>query len=321
MAGDWIKWTVGLGKKPEVMVIASAIGRGRLETAGILMEVWEWADANVTIDDSVSGFDPDTCPGSVRLGDQSRKLFDAIAGVPGFADAMSAVGWLCIRNGSLTFPNFARHNGKSAKARSLDSARKRAGREKTSAKRPDFVRKMSGSQPDKTRTRGEESREEKREEVRPPNPHGGNAVATTEPPPPAATKPKKPPKPKAEPKPRERNTLFDAIADVCGLDPSMHGSLIGGVAVDLNKADVPYTVDDVREFAKRFWELCSWAKKDGRTRPTGPELRKYISQIRAAPATPDVPLSANHRLPFPTTGEARAASILNTINTVRNSDQ
>lgn len=169
MAGDWIKWTKGLTRKPEVIQVAHRLKISRHAAAGLLMEVWEWADDNVLIDETVSGFDPDNCPGIVRLGDQPEQLFDATFDVAGLADALTAVGWIAIRSGSLTFPNFARHNGKSAKARALDSARKRTVRSVS----PVGVPNVSGSEPDKTRIRGEKRRREKR----PPNPPPGEGCA------------------------------------------------------------------------------------------------------------------------------------------------
>lgn len=169
---SWIKWVHGLAKKPEVMQIAFRLGRSRHEAAGILMELWEWADENVMVDETASGFDPDDCPGSVRLGEQSLQLLDATIGVAGLADALAAVGWIQVRSGSIVFPNFGRHNGKSAKARALDSARKRADR-------ANGVRKTSGSEPDKTRTR----REERRRDKDPPNPPAGGVRAKRRKPP------------------------------------------------------------------------------------------------------------------------------------------
>lgn len=83
--------------------------------------------------------------------------------------------------------------------------------------------------------------------------------------------------------PRERNPLFDAIADVCGLDVSTAGSLVGSVAAALKAAETPYTPDDVREFGHRFAELCPWASKDSRLRPTAKEVERYIGGIRASP--------------------------------------
>jgi hypothetical protein len=168
---SWIKWNHGLAKKPEVMQIAFRLGKSRHEVAGILMELWEWADENVTTDETASGFDPDNCPGTVRLGEQSGQLLDATIGVAGLADALSAVGWIQVRSGSLVFPKFGRHNGKSAKARALDSARKRAERANT-------VRNVSGSEPDKVRTRREEKR---REEETPPNPPPGGGAKPKKP--------------------------------------------------------------------------------------------------------------------------------------------
>jgi hypothetical protein len=160
---SWIKWTHGLSRKPEVMQIAYRLGRSRHEVAGLLMEWWEWTDVNVNIDESASGFDPDACPGVVRVGADGLRMIDAITGVEGMAEALVAVGWASIENGNLVLPNFGRHNGKSAKARALDAARKRAGRRNS-------VRKTSGSNPDKIRNRGEEKR---REEINTPLPPKG----------------------------------------------------------------------------------------------------------------------------------------------------
>jgi len=269
MAADWIKWQKGLLRKPEVIQIAARLGLSRREAGALLMEVWEWADENVYIDDSASGFDPDNCPGSVRLGDSPASLFDATFAVAGLADAMTAVGWMHVRSGSLVFPNFGRHNGKSAKARALDASRKRTER-KQQAK---IVRKPSGSEPDKSRTREEKRREE---EIH---------LATASPPPAEVpAKPARKPSKKTT-TPRPRNPLFDAVAEVAGMDgtTAAAGSLIGSVAASLAGADPPYTPDDVHTFAGRFHELCPYAAKDGRPRPTPKEIEKYIGGIRAKP--------------------------------------
>ena len=172
MAGDWIKWTHGFARKPEVMQIAVRLGRPRHEVAGILMELYEWADVNVVIDTGASGFDPDNCPGIVRLGEETKQLLDLVAGVAGLADAMIAVGWLKVESGLLEFPKFGRHNGKTAKARGLDSARKRAERS-TLAQPFSGVPKVSGFDPDQSRTREEKRREEDEKTPLPPAKAGG----------------------------------------------------------------------------------------------------------------------------------------------------
>lgn len=163
---SWIKWTHGLSRKPEVMQIAYRLGKSRHEVAGLLMEWWEWTDVNVNIDESASGYDPDACPGVVRVGEDGLRMIDAITGVAGMAESLVSVGWASIENGNLVLPNFGRHNGKSAKARALDAARKRADRRNS-------VRKTSGSKPDKIRNRGEEKR---REESNTPLPPVGGSV-------------------------------------------------------------------------------------------------------------------------------------------------
>lgn len=255
---SWIKWTHGLSRKPEVMQIAYRLGRSRHEVAGLLMEWWEWTDVNVNIDESASGFDPDACPGVVRVGADGLRMIDAITGVEGMAEALVSVGWASIENGNLVLPNFGRHNGKSAKARALDAARKRADRRNS-------VRKASGSKPDKIRNRGEEKR--------------GDKKVPSEP-----TSADKPP-----PKEKPRNPLFDAVAEVTGYDPATAGGLLGSVAAALAKADPPYTPEDVREFARQFVVLCPYAARDGRTRPEPKELQTHIGKLRNSAPPPTAP--------------------------------
>lgn len=85
-------------------------------------------------------------------------------------------------------------------------------------------------------------------------------------------------------KPRPRNPLFDAIAEVTRTDPEASGSFVGSVAAVLAKATPPYTPDDVREFAARLAEFCPWAAKDRRTHPELGELQKHIGKLRASKA-------------------------------------
>jgi len=86
-------------------------------------------------------------------------------------------------------------------------------------------------------------------------------------------------------KARPRNELFDSIAEVCALDPATARAMIGKVSATLTSAAPPYTADDVRHFARRFHEFCSWAARESppRMRPTAGEVQKYIGGIRAAP--------------------------------------
>lgn len=105
------------------------------------------------------------------------------------------------------------------------------------------------------------------------------AVAAT----PETSKPRKP----ATRKPRPRNELFDALAEVTGSDPAVSGAHVGKVASLLASADTPYTPAEVREFARRFHELCPWARD--RARPTLGEFEKFVGRLRDAPAAPAAP--------------------------------
>lgn len=78
-----------------------------------------------------------------------------------------------------------------------------------------------------------------------------------------------------EKKPRERDLLFDAIAEVCQVDPATIGSSIGTVKTALLKANPPYTPEEVRAFGEQWW---SWKERTGP--PTIWQLRERIGNVR-----------------------------------------
>jgi hypothetical protein len=86
---------------------------------------------------------------------------------------------------------------------------------------------------------------------------------------------------------RTPNPLFDAVAEVTGTDPATAGSHIGKVAAALARADPPHTPDDVRAFARRFWDLCTWARDATRRVPELGEVQKYKRPDLAPPAFPE----------------------------------
>jgi len=184
---------------------------------------------------------------------------DTYLNAPGFASAMLEAGWLQVRSGGIQFPNFDNWNSQSAKQRILATKR---------------VQKMRNA-PSVTKPLPEKRREE-----RVPN---GTL--------PAADKPPK------ERQPRKRDELFDAVAEVTGSDPKAAGGHVAKVANALRGADPPYTPDEVREFARRLGEFCSWAAKERRTRPELGELQKYIGRLRATRkpnAAPSDPFAATN---------------------------
>jgi len=135
MAGDWIKMRTNLAEDPAVVRLASGLNLDRFAIVGRLHKIWSWANEH-----SIDGLDVPV----------DAQFLDSLVATPGFAEQLRRVGWLSGRDGSLTIPNFLRHNGESAKARALDTARKRN------------VRKASGKCPDENRT--ETGPEKRREE-------------------------------------------------------------------------------------------------------------------------------------------------------------
>ena len=122
MAGDWIKLECATPDKPEVYRMADSLGIAPEHVVGCLIALWVWADQQTTDGNAVG---------------VTQSLVDRKSGVTGFADAMKSVGWLAETDEGLTFPNFDRHNGKTAKTRALTSKRvakhKRKGNDEVNA--------------------------------------------------------------------------------------------------------------------------------------------------------------------------------------------
>jgi hypothetical protein len=105
---NWIKVEFSTPDKPEIFAIAKESGLDPDAVFGKLMRVWIWADQQ-TIDGNADGV--------------TKTAIDRIAYHQGFADAMIYAGWLGGDDGSLSFSNFERHNGKGAKKRDLTNRR------------------------------------------------------------------------------------------------------------------------------------------------------------------------------------------------------
>jgi len=108
MANDWIKMRCMLDTDPAVYEMAATLEMGELDVVGRLWKVWSWADQH-----SVDG-------NAVRV---TGVTLDRLTATPGFTSAMREVGWLEGEDHALTFPNFARHNGQTAKNRGLTAMR------------------------------------------------------------------------------------------------------------------------------------------------------------------------------------------------------
>ena len=145
MAGDWIKIEHVTPDKPEVWQIAEALGIDADAVVGKLVRIWVWADQQTT-------------DGNARS--VTKALLDRISGVTGFAAAMVEAGWLQSQDGRVSFINFDRHNGKTAKTRGLSARRVEAHRAGNANVTPEALHDRY-----KSVTREEKRREEKSVEV------------------------------------------------------------------------------------------------------------------------------------------------------------
>ena len=138
MAGDWLKFEKATLDKPEIFEMAGMLGIDPDAVIGKLLRVWDWFD-----DQSQNGCAP------VTLAAQLNRN----TGVTGFVDAMRAVGWIIIESDKLRIPNFERHNGQSAKTRSLSAKRMAKSRGKSCANSYDdsVTSSVTKAQPEKRR--------------------------------------------------------------------------------------------------------------------------------------------------------------------------
>lgn len=143
MAGDWIKLQHVTPDKPEIYLIATEIGTTPEDAFGRCCRVWIWADQQSLNGHALS---------------VTNVTLDSIARRDGFATAMQLAGWLVINHdGTVSFPHFDRHNGKTAKNRALAAERKALERAKSHDESVTEVSNKSRSERDKTVTREEKS--------------------------------------------------------------------------------------------------------------------------------------------------------------------
>ena len=140
MAGDWIKVEHVTPDKPEVWAMAERLSIDADAVVGKLVRIWIWADQQ-------------THDGNARS--VTKALLNRVSGVTGFAEAMIDVGWLKAEETGLVFTNFERHNGHTAKKRSLSAKRVEAHRASNATVTPEALHERY-----KSATREEKRREE-----------------------------------------------------------------------------------------------------------------------------------------------------------------
>lgn len=155
MAGDWMKVEKTTPDKPEIDAISAALGIDPDAAFGKCFRVWRWFDDHTTDGNAPS---------------VTANAIDRRAGVPGFADAMAAVGWLVSTESGVSLPKFDRHNGETSKARALTAKRVASCKTKSNAKgnAPTVTSPLPNALPREEKRREEENT--KKEE--PPTPKG-----------------------------------------------------------------------------------------------------------------------------------------------------
>jgi hypothetical protein len=131
MAGDWLKVEKNTPEKPEILALADLLQISVADVFLACFKIWRWADSH-TSDGYAQGV--------------TEAHLDGLSGVSGLASALSKVGWLQARKGSLVVPHFERHMSQGAKTRALTAARMARSRGKKSD-----ARSVTEASPDKIR--------------------------------------------------------------------------------------------------------------------------------------------------------------------------
>lgn len=133
---SWIKMRTDLRDHPKVVRMASALKADRLRVIGGLWAVWGTFDTH-SVDGELEGY--------------TLATLDEGIGWRGFSAALAAVRWLVETGDGLEIPEFAEHNGASAKRRATDAKRKASDREEDKGARGSWNSggQMSASDADK----------------------------------------------------------------------------------------------------------------------------------------------------------------------------
>ena len=115
MAGDWIKMRTDLASDPAVIFIAARLKKNEDTIVGKLHRLWSWADKHAVVG---------------KITGVKTEHLDKQVSCRGFCAAMIDAGWLIETADGIEFPNFDRHNGKTAKMRADMQLRKQKERDK-----------------------------------------------------------------------------------------------------------------------------------------------------------------------------------------------
>jgi hypothetical protein len=108
MASDWIKMRVDLCEQVEVVQMTALLKVDAYAVIGRLHKLWAWVDKN--------SLDGQKMP-------ITFSWIDEYVSCKNFATSLQKSGWLKGKDGAISFPNFDRHNGKTAKERAVSNRR------------------------------------------------------------------------------------------------------------------------------------------------------------------------------------------------------
>jgi hypothetical protein len=139
MAGDWFPIRTDLWDDPRVVRMAFLLKATRAAVVGACQRTWALANLYTT-DGRLVGYTAETLDVAVEL--------------PGWSEAMAAVGWLLLESEAVIVPDFEKFNGQGAKRRAQQRERMRS------------VRNSCASDAHKKRTIGEGENRTEQEENR-----------------------------------------------------------------------------------------------------------------------------------------------------------
>ena len=142
----WIKIGHETPDKPEVYAMAKDLGIDPDAVVGKLIRLWRWADEQ-TYDGCAVG--------------ATKELLDRCTFCAGFTAALVGCGWASETEEGISLPNFARHNGETAKTRA--QAQKRMERHRSKRARSDVVTPEANDA--RNQIREEKIREDKKKDT------------------------------------------------------------------------------------------------------------------------------------------------------------
>ena len=149
MTAGWIKFRKKLLRDGRVLEVSRCCHASRVTVIGALVTLWSLGDDYAEPDGRLPGYTTEDIDHEVEI--------------DGFAAALPAE-WLEIRDGAIFLPEYHVHNGPTAKQRAQAAARQQRKRQVKG------VTQVSRTQRDKTATRLEKSREDKKSCLSPQTP-------------------------------------------------------------------------------------------------------------------------------------------------------